>query len=270
MKAKVKLALSHKGKAILEVGSLISFSVTSDNRIKVENVAPLIPLEIFLKHVFLSNESKAAFIEKGLLPNPNEETKSKEETSPKEETKSKEETKPKEEAKPKAEAAKTDFVAAVKNLNKLFGGKIMGIYVTSITDDVVEGNITVVSTVVPPLSFSIKSNESGKLEKDLAEYAAENFDQIVNKAGILESLNAAIADRESALKESPKKEAAKPDAKKETPKKDAKKEATKKETPKKDASSTGDLFEESSDEDFEEPTDNEEFGEEEIDEALLE
>ena len=244
MKAKItsNLLKPKTDEVLLKVDQVVEFTLVDGKNGKacqIAGVQMLIPISVMVKHAQFTKDTKTELISLGLI----EDTAKQPSNYQKKEEPTESKEKPAAESK-NGNVSIVGLCAALYKLNEICKNSIMGMHITRIDNELIEGDITFLSTKVPPVNFSIGAGDfaNGKLEQEVAKFIEDHSQIITNKLELIESLDEQIKARQEELQKvkddkAPAKPAAKPAAK--APAKPAAKPAAEK---KEEAGKPTDLF----------------------------
>lgn len=248
MKAKiVKELLNPKtGDVLLTVGQVVEFAIVDGKEgkktCKIDGCPLLVPVKKLAEHAQFTKDTKAELVSMGLIEATPAAQPAAEEKKPEPAAEKKEQPKAQLEAKA---ADATGLCAAIHQLNLICKGGLLGMHITRVDEECIEGDLTFISTKLPPVNFSIGVGDftTGKLEREVAQFIDDHSQTITNKLEIIEQLDEQIKARQEELQKAkeekvPAKPAAKPAAK--APAKPAAKPAAEKKE--EEAGKPADLF----------------------------
>lgn len=201
MKAKVisNLLKPKTDEVLLKVDQVVEFTLVDGKNGKacqIAGVPMLIPISVMVKHAQFTKDTKAELISLGLIEDTAKQ--------PANDQKKEEPTESKEKPAAKSENGNVSIVGlcgALYQLNEICKNSIMGMHITRIDNELIEGDITFLSTKVPPVNFSIGAGDfaNGKLEQEVAKFIEDHSQIITNKLELIESLDEQIKARQEEL-----------------------------------------------------------------------
>ena len=200
MKAKVisNLLKPKTGEVLLKVDQVVEFTLVDGKNGKacqIAGVPMLIPVNVMVKHAQFTKDTKAELISLGLI----------EDTDKQPANDQKKEAPADSKEQPAANSEKgvviVGLCGALYQLNEICKNSIMGMHITRIDNELIEGDITFFSTKVPPVNFSIGAGDfaNGKLEQEVAKFIEDHSQIITNKLELIESLDEQIKARQEEL-----------------------------------------------------------------------
>ena len=201
MKAKVisNLLKPKTGEVLLKVDQVVEFTLVDGKNGKacqIAGVPMLIPVSVMVKHAQFTKDTKAELISLGLIEDTDKQ--------PANDQKKEAPAESKEQPAANSEKGKVVIVGlcgALYQLNEICKNSIMGMHITRIDNELIEGDITFLSTKVPPVNFSIGAGDfaNGKLEQEVAKFIEDHSQIITNKLELIESLDEQIKARQEEL-----------------------------------------------------------------------
>ena len=201
MKAKItaNLLKPKTDEVLLKVDQVIEFTLVDGKNGKacqIAGVPMLIPVSVMVKHAQFTKDTKAELISLGLIEDTDKQ--------PTNDQKKEALAESKEQPADKAENGKVAVVGlcgALYQLNEICKNSIMGMHITRIDNEFIEGDITFLSTKVPPVNFSIGAGDfaNGKLEQEVAKFIEDHSQIITNKLELIDSLDEQIKARQEEL-----------------------------------------------------------------------
>lgn len=201
MKAKVisNILKPKTDEVLLKVDQVVEFTLVDGKNGKacqIAGVPMLIPVSVMVKHAQFTKDTKAELISLGLIEDAAKQ--------PSNDQKKEEPTESKDKPAAKAENGNVSIVGlcgALYQLNEICKNSIMGMHITRIDNELIEGDITFLSTKVPPVNFSIGAGDfaNGKLEQEVAKFIEDHSQIITNKLELIESLDEQIKARQEEL-----------------------------------------------------------------------
>ena len=200
MKAKVisNLLKPKTDEVVLKVDQVVEFTLVDGKNGKacqIAGVPMLIPVSVMVKHAQFTKDTKAELISLGLI-----------EDTAKQPANDQNKEAPTESKELAAANAVNGMVivglcGALYQLNEICKNSIMGMHITRIDNELIEGDITFLSTKVPPVNFSIGAGDfsNGKLEQEVAKFIDDHSQIITNKLELIESLDEQIKARQEEL-----------------------------------------------------------------------
>ena len=200
MKAKItaNLLKPKTDEVLLKVDQVVEFTLVDGKNGKacqIAGVPMLIPVSVMVKHVQFTKDTKAELISLGLI-----------EDTDKQPTNDQKKEAPTESKEQPSDNAVNGVVivglcGALYQLNEICKNSIMGMHITRIDNELIEGDITFFSTKVPPVNFSIGAGDfaNGKLEQEVTKFIEDHSQIITNKLELIESLDEQIKARQEEL-----------------------------------------------------------------------
>ena len=210
MKAKItsNLLKPKTDEVLLKVDQVVEFTLVDGKNGKacqIAGVPMLIPINVMVKHAQFTKDTKAELISMGLI----------EDTAKQPTSDQKKEAPAESKEQPAAKVAIGGLCAALYKLNDICKNSIMGMHITRIDNELIEGDITFFSTKVPPVNFSIGAGDfaNGKLEQEVTKFIEDHSQIITNKLELIDSLDEQIKARQEELQKAKEEKAtAKPAA----------------------------------------------------------
>ena len=201
MKAKVisNLLKPKTDEVLLNVDQVVEFTLVDGKNGKacqIAGVPMLIPVSVMVKHVQFTKDTKAELINLGLIEDTAKQPANDQKKEAPAESKEQLADKPE-----KGNVAIVGLCGALYQLNEICKNSIMGMHITRIDNELIEGDITFLSTKVPPVNFSIGAGDfaNGKLEQEVAKFIEDHSQIITNKLELIESLDEQIKARQEEL-----------------------------------------------------------------------
>ena len=201
MKAKIttNLLKPKTDEVLLKVDQVVEFTLVDGKNGKacqIAGVPMLIPINVMVKHAQFTKDTKAELIRLGLI----EDTDKQPANDQKKEAPADSKKQPAANAE-KGNVAIVGLCGALYQLNEICKNSIMGMHITRIDNELIEGDITFFSTKVPPVNFSIGAGDfaNGKLEQEVTKFIEDHSQIITNKLELIESLDEQIKARQEEL-----------------------------------------------------------------------